>query len=113
MSIETQKNPIGVIEAQIQHKLTEQFSPQWLVIKNESYMHHSGKGAESHFKITLVAKDFEGQRAVARHRAVYACLAEQIAQGVHALALHLYTPNEWQLCEGVVPASPNCAGIGH
>ncbi|VEI46506.1 putative transcriptional regulator [Actinobacillus equuli] len=32
------------VEQTIQQKLTEQFSPQFLQIENESYMHSSGRG---------------------------------------------------------------------
>lgn len=100
------------VEQTIITKLTAQFTPTELQIENESYMHSSGRGAESHFKVTLVSQVFEGKRAVARHQAVYACLSEELANGVHALALHLYTPAEWQASGQIVPKSPNCLGIG-
>lgn len=100
------------VEQQMISKLTEQFQPSELYIENESHMHSSGKGSESHFKVTLVSAAFEGVKSVARHRAVYACLAEQLENGVHALALHLFTPLEWQEIGQVVPKSPNCVGVG-
>ncbi|QIM66938.1 transcriptional regulator [Mannheimia granulomatis] len=101
------------VEQTIIQKINSEFSPVLCKIENESYMHSSGRGAESHFKLTLVSDKFEGKRAVARHRAVYACLAEELAKGVHALALHLYTSAEWEDIGGRVPDSPNCLGIGH
>ncbi|SUT86761.1 putative transcriptional regulator [Actinobacillus ureae] len=100
------------VEQTIQQKLMEQFSPQFLQIENESYMHSSGRGAESHFKVTLVSENFAAQRVVARHRAVYNCLAYELENGVHALALHLFTPQEWAEANGMVPKSPNCLGVG-
>lgn len=100
------------VEQTIIQKINSEFSPILFNIENESYMHSSGKGAESHFKLTLVSDKFEGQRAVARHRAVYTCLADELANGVHALALHLYTQSEWEKIEGIVPKSPNCLGLG-
>ena len=36
-------------------------------------------------------------RAVMRHRLVYQLLAQQLADSVHALALHLYDPEEWKI----------------
>lgn len=98
------------VEQTIYEKLTETFAPSVLHIENESHRHSSGRGAESHFKVILVSEQFAQQRAVARHRSVYACLAHELENGVHALALHLFTPEEWQLEGGVVPASPNCLG---
>lgn len=100
------------IEQRIQSKLTTQFEPVFLQIENESHMHSSGRGVESHFKVTLVSAQFDGKRSVARHQAVYACLKEELEQGVHALALHTYTPTEWTANNGVVPKSPNCLGVG-
>lgn len=100
------------VEQTIIEKLTAQFAPAVLNIENESYMHSSGRGSESHFKVTMVASAFEGKRTVARHQAVYGCLAEELANGVHALALHLYMPSEWAEANGMVTKSPNCMGVG-
>jgi BolA protein len=47
---------------------------------------------------------------VARHQQVYAALAPQLAGPVHALALHTYSPCEWQQREREAPASPPCLG---
>lgn len=96
------------LHATIQDKLTHTFSPDVLRVDNESHG-HSGPGAETHFKVVLVCAEFEGARKVARHQQVYACLAEELKAGVHALALHLYTPQEWAE-KGEAPASPNCLG---
>ncbi|AKO45874.1 BolA/IbaG family iron-sulfur metabolism protein [[Haemophilus] ducreyi] len=101
-----------LIEQIIRAKLDATFSPVVLKIENESYMHSSGKGAESHFKVVLVSDLFIAQRAVARHQAVYNCLADELANGVHALALHTYTSAEWIERQGIVAASPNCVGVG-
>lgn len=85
--------------------------PQYIQLINES-MSHAGyfEGKESHFKLTIVSDDFEGKRLVARHQLVYnlvnSLLTSQGGQ-VHALAIHAYTPIEWQ---GQSPDSPLCAG---
>ncbi|AAP96542.1 transcriptional regulator [[Haemophilus] ducreyi] len=101
-----------LIEQIIRAKLDAAFSPVVLKIENESYMHSSGKGAESHFKVILVSDLFIAQRVVARHQAVYNCLSDELANGVHALALHTYTSAEWTERQGIVAASPNCVGVG-
>ncbi|WGE32351.1 BolA/IbaG family iron-sulfur metabolism protein [Actinobacillus genomosp. 2] len=100
------------VENTIREKLTAQFQPHVLNIENESHMHSSGRGSESHFKVTLVTSHFENMRTVARHRAIYSCLAYELEHGVHALALHTYTLSEWDEINGVVPKSPNCTGVG-
>lgn len=101
-----------LVEQSIIAKINAEFSPIVFNIENESYMHSSGRGAESHFKLILVSDKFEGKRAVARHQAVYACLADELEKGLHALALHLYTQGEWEEIGGVVVKSPNCLGVG-
>jgi len=83
-------------------------NPQHLVIENESHM-HSGPATDSHFKVTLVSDAFNGVRTVARHQKVYGILAEELKGPVHALALHLYTPEEWSETT-TVPDSPQCLG---
>lgn len=100
------------IEQTILGKLTTEFQPIVLQVENESHKHSSGRGAESHFKVTLVSSKFEGVRTLARHRAIYALLADELANGVHALALHTYTESEWQAIGQSAPNSPNCLGHG-
>lgn len=91
-------------------------NPAHIDLVNES-MNHSGyfDGKESHFKLTIVSSEFDGKRLVARHQKIYALVdALMTSQGgsVHALAIHAYTPEEWdKLNESAqtIPASPLCA----
>ena len=99
------------MQAIIEQKLTAGLSLTHLDIINESHM-HSGPATDSHFKLIVVAEDFAGKRPVARHQLVYGLLADELAGPVHALALHLYTPEEWQTQQNAVPDSPKCRG-GH
>lgn len=96
----------SVIEARVQ----EAFAPVHCEVHNESHMHSVPPDSETHFKLVLVSESFEGQRKVARHRAVYSLLQDQLDAGVHALALHTYTAQEWQEKNNQSPASPNCMG---
>lgn len=99
-----------VIQQQIEAKLKAQFSPEYLGVENESANHSVPPNSETHFKVVLVSPVFEGKSKVARHQQIYGALAEELAAGVHALALHLYTPEEWSSRMGESPASPNCLG---
>lgn len=76
----------------IQEKLQERFHPLHLEVIDQSAAHagHEGakSGGNSHFKIVLVSKEFEGKSPLERHRLVYTCLAEEIPQ-IHALQLEL------------------------
>lgn len=97
------------VENRIVLKLSEAFNPSYLEVLNESYMHSVPVGSETHFKVVLAADTFTGKRQVQRHQAIYACLADELKSGVHALALHTFSPDEWA-ASGAVPASPNCMG---
>ena len=81
--------------------------PIHLRVENESHMHSVPEHSETHFKVELVSDSFQDLRPVKRHQMVYQLLANELDGGVHALALHLYTPEEWQ---GKSPDSPLCHG---
>ncbi|GAL06795.1 transcriptional regulator BolA [Photobacterium aphoticum] len=102
-----------MIQQRIEEKLQQAFAPQHLAVINESYMHNVPEGSESHFKVVVVTPAFEGQRLLARHRAVNSALAHELANDIHALAIHTYTPQEWQAQQESAPASPNCKGGFH
>ena len=97
------------MQAIIESKLREGINLSHLVIENESHM-HAGPATDSHFKVLLVSEDFAAKRLVARHQLVYKLLADELAGPVHALALHLYTPDEWLAREESIPMSPKCKG---
>lgn len=88
------------------------FEPQWLQVENESHRHNVPDDAQTHFKVTLVSTRFQKMMPVKRHQQVYAALADELAGPVHALALHLYTPDEWQARRATRPESPDCHGGG-
>ncbi|MDX1492349.1 MAG: BolA/IbaG family iron-sulfur metabolism protein [Pseudohongiellaceae bacterium] len=100
------------VQEDIQAKLAAQLSIAHLEVLNESHM-HSGPATESHFKIIAVSSEFEGVSPVKRHQRLYEILAQELKGGVHALALHLYTPEQWAQKNASAPLSPNCAGAKH
>ncbi len=100
------------IQSSIEAKLAERFQPDHLEVVNESGNHNVPPGSESHFKVVLVAGEFDGKRALARHRLVNQALAEELAGPVHALAIHTYTEAEWRQRFGAAPLSPPCLGGG-
>jgi stress-induced morphogen len=91
----------------IRERLSAAIALDHLDVINESHMHSGPPNRETHFKVVLVSPDFDGKRAVQRHQAVYAVLGEELKNGLHALALHTYTPAEWA-ATGAAPASPAC-----
>ena len=97
------------VQQQIEAKLRAAFAPRVVRVENESHRHNVPAGAESHFKVTLVADRFAPLSRVQRHRLVCQVLAEELAGPVHALALHTHAPAEWGERDEA-PASPPCLG---
>jgi BolA protein len=98
-----------MIQDVIEAKLTEEFRPDYLQVLNESYMHNVPTGSESHFKVVIASCFFEGKRLIEQHRAVNQVLAEELAECVHALSIHTYTPEQWSKNQ-LAPDSPMCFG---
>ena len=94
------------IKTTIETKLAEAFAPEMLAVIDESHLHAGHHHAESgddvtfdgsggtHFRVRLVSEAFAGKSRVERHRAVNAILKDQLASGVHALAIEASAPGE-------------------
>jgi BolA protein len=95
------------IQIRIEEKLSAGLELQHLDVQNESGNHNVADGAESHFRVVLVAEAFSGVPLISRHRRVNQLLASEL-QDIHALALHTYTEAEWQARHGDAPMSPPC-----
>jgi BolA protein len=89
---------MGVIADRISSKLMEAFAPVAFDLVDESHLHagHAGHDhrGESHFAVTLASAAFAGKSRVERQRMVYAVLAEELRDRVHALRMALKTPEE-------------------
>ena len=79
-------------------KLEAGLAPEWLEIEDQSHLHagHSGwrEDGETHFKIKVASAKFVGKGRVERHRIIYALLKDEIAAGVHALAIEALASGE-------------------
>ena len=73
------------------------FQATQLNIEDESHLHAGHAGAATgggHFKLTIVAPEFDGMSKVARHRAIYAALNKHFPEAIHALTILAFTPSE-------------------
>ena len=100
---------MGPVESIVVQKLEKAFSPNHLEVINESAFHNVPAGSESHFKVIISADFFRNESALKRHQAIYAELAEELKNPIHALSLHVYSEEEWKLLDAI-PASPKCLG---
>ena len=90
-------------------KKLQALTPEHLEVINESHMHNVPEGSESHFKVVIVSDVFKDKMLVARHRLVNKALEAELKSGIHALALHTMTMEEW-FEKGNPPESPPCLG---
>ncbi len=94
------------IQEMMEKKLSEAFSPERLIVINESHLHaghhhvdggheavFDGSG-ETHFRIRIVSPAFAGKSRIERHRAVNDLLADEMKAGLHALAIEPAAPGE-------------------
>jgi len=100
------------VQATIEKKLADDFSPLHLEVINESSNHNVPEGSESHFKVVVVSPAFAGKNLLARHRLINATLADELKNAIHALAIHTYTEEEWKKESNGAPMSPPCLGGG-
>lgn len=86
------------MQSQIETKLRAAFAPERLEVLDESEQHrgHGGwrEGGETHFRVRMVSAVFVGQSRVAMQRAVNQCLAKELEEQVHALAMELSAPQQ-------------------
>jgi len=77
----------------IAQKLTAGLNPQEIEVQDVSHKHagHAGwrEGGGTHFEVTIKAAAFAGKSRLQRHRMVNAVLADDLANSIHALEMHL------------------------
>jgi BolA protein len=82
----------------ITKKLQQAFTPDSIDVVDESHLHegHAGHrpGGQTHFRVYIVSQAFAGKSRIDRHRMINTVLADDLAGGVHALAIHAAAPGE-------------------
>jgi len=77
----------------IAQKLNAALTPQQINVEDVSDKHagHGGwrEGGGTHFEVTVKAMAFSGKSRLQRHRMVNEILADELANSIHALELHL------------------------
>ena len=80
--------------ALLQSRLEQALQPTLLEVIDESGLHAGHAGANglgfgSHFRVRVAAPALSGKTRVACHRLVYDALQQEIAAGLHALAIDI------------------------
>jgi len=78
----------------IRERLTAALEPLELEVEDDSALHagHAGAREGGHYRVRIVSPRFRGLAPLARHRLVYAAVADLIGRGVHALSIDARLP---------------------
>ena len=74
----------------IEALLTQAFSPEHLLVKDQSHLHagHAGaKDGRGHFEVVIVADAFDGLSRIESHRLIYDALGQLMTTDIHALSI--------------------------
>jgi BolA family transcriptional regulator, general stress-responsive regulator len=77
--------------------LTQALAVEAIDVIDDSHLHAGHAGARDgrgHYRVRIVAKDFEGLRLVQRHQLVYRSLGDMMQTDIHALSITALTPDE-------------------
>lgn len=87
------------MEQKIRKAIEETLSPTHLEVVNESHKHagHAGDdgSGQTHFKLMVVSSDFSEYNRMQRQRMVNATVKNLFDQGLHAITMQLFTPEEY------------------
>ena len=85
--------------ARIEAMLTEAFSPEHLLVKDQSHLHAGHAGAQEgrgHFEVIIIADAFDGCSRIESHRLIYEALGELMTTDIHALSIRASTKDSKQ-----------------
>lgn len=81
----------------IERLLNDAFSPQEILVKDQSHLHAGHAGAQEgkgHYEVRIVASAFTGKSRLERHRLVYAALGDMMDAEIHALKIIAEAPEQ-------------------
>jgi BolA protein len=76
--------------AKIEAILSNAFSPDELLVKDQSHLHAGHAGARDgrgHFEVIIVADAFQGKSRIDSHRLIYTALDQLMTSDIHALSI--------------------------
>ena len=86
------------VEGHVREKLMIGLRPTRLDVINELELHAGHRSSpdtgNSHFRVLIISDAFTGKSRVERHRLVNELLKDELAGGIHALALSTLAPGE-------------------
>jgi len=87
----------------IEERLRERLAVEHVEIIDDSAAHAGHLGAQGgggHFRLLVVASEFDGLSRVAAQRLVYAAVGDLMKSDIHALQMQTLTPHAWRTMTG-------------
>ena len=81
----------------IRSLLSSSLQVKAIEVIDDSHLHAGHAGARDgrgHYRVRIVADDFEGLRPIQRHQLVYRSLGDMMQTDIHALSIAALTPAE-------------------
>ena len=72
--------------------LEKAFSPEMLIIEDESHLHagHKSAGGLGHFNVKIMAGFFDDLSLINSHKEIYAALGSLMETDIHALSIKVH-----------------------
>ncbi len=86
------KSEVINMKSTIEKKLTENFQPKFLEVKNKSHLHRGhleDESGETHFEVVIEEDDLKKIGRVQAHRKINSLLKEEFENGLHALEIKI------------------------
>jgi len=81
----------------IRSLLSSSLQVKAIEVIDDSHLHAGHAGARDgrgHYRVRIVADDFEGLRPIQRHQLIYRSLGDMMQTDIHALSIAALTPAE-------------------
>ena len=81
----------------IEKRLSEVFTPDQLLVRDQSHLHSGHAGArdgKGHFAVDIVSDTFVDKTRLERHRMVFDALQDIMSTDIHALKIKAQSPTE-------------------
>ena len=78
--------------ALIESKLNAAFSPEELLVKDQSHLHAGHEGAKDgrgHFEVTIRSAELADKSRIESHRLIYEVLGDLMQTDIHALKINV------------------------
>ena len=88
-----------MLKNEILSLINQKINVKFVDVKDLTKLHkkHQLYKSGGHFKLIIVSYDFNSMTLINRHKMIYSILKNLMANKIHALSIHAFTPDEYLL----------------